>query len=103
MIAWIPVIITLVKKGMECFEKLLECNRIHSPWPRMESSEMKEIFEDEEGDEKVFIDKLEYTDGSNVVVKIFNQKCVVCLERDTGYIFEQCGHLCICEEDIQNR
>ena len=65
-----------------------------------------EIVEDEEDvdvEEDVNIHELEYTDGSNEVVKIFNQKCVICLERDSEYIFKQCGHLCLCEECYQNK
>ena len=90
----------LSKKGLDCFEKLLECNRILSPWPGMESGDMEEIVEYEED---VNIDELNYTDGSNEVVKIFNQICVICLERDSDYIFKQCGHQCFCEECYQKR
>ena len=74
----------LSKKGLDCFKKLLECNRIHSSWPGMEFGNMEEIVEDEEKDEEdVNIQEVEYTDGSNKVVKIFNQKCVICHERDS--------------------
>ena len=85
------------KNGLDCFKKLLDCNRIHSPWVSMECGYMEKIIEEdiEEDDD---IHELEYTDESNEVVKIFNQKCVICLERDSGYIFKQCGHQCICEE-----
>ena len=49
---------------------------------------MEEIVEDEEVvEEDVNIHELKYTDGSNEVVKIFNQKCIICLERDSDYIF----------------
>ena len=44
-----------------------------------------------------------YTNGNNEVVKIFNQKCVICLERDSDYAFRQCGHQCICEQCYQNK
>ena len=89
----------LSKNGLDCFKKLIECNRIHSSWFSMESGDMEEIVEDEENvEEDVNVQELEYTDGSNEVVKIFNQKCVICLERDSDYIFKQCGHQCICEE-----
>ena len=35
--------------------------------------------------------------GTNEMVKIFNQKCVICLENDSVYAFRNCGHLCLCE------
>ena len=58
---------------------------------------MEEIVEDEEDDEEdveedVNIQELEYTDGSNEVVKFCNEKCVLCLERDSDYIFKQYVH-----------
>ena len=69
---------------------------------------MEETVEDEEDipenvEEDVNIHELEYTDGSNEVVKIFYQKCFICLERDSDYIFKQHGHQCICEECYQNK
>ena len=84
------------KNGFDCFEKLLECNRIRNSGPGIESGFMEEVVEDEEDvKEDVNIHELENTDGSNEVVKIFIQKCVVCLERDSDYLLKQCGHLCI--------
>ena len=62
---------------------------------------MEEFVEDVV-EEDVNIRELEYTDGSNEIVEIFNQKCALCLERDSDYIFKQCGHQCICEECYQN-
>ena len=44
-----------------------------------------------------------YTDGSNEVVKIFNQKFLICLERASDYIFKQCGCQCVCDECYQNK
>ena len=69
---------------------------------------MEEIVEDEEDDEEDIgedgtIQELKFTDGSNEVVKIFNQKCVICLERDSDYIFKQCGHQRVCEECYENK
>ena len=65
---------------------------------------MEEIVEDEEDvEEDVNIHKLEHSDGNNEVVKIFNQNCVISLQRDSDYIFKQCGHQCICEECYQNK
>ena len=65
---------------------------------------MEEIVADEKDIEEVVdIPELEYTDGSNRFVKIFNQKCVICLERDSDYIFKKCGHQCICEGCYHNK
>ena len=64
----------------------------------MECGLMEEIVEDEEDvAEDGNIHEVEYTDESNEVVKIFNQNCVICLERDSENIFKQCGHQCLCE------
>ena len=49
----------------------------------MESGDMEEIVVDEEHiGEDVNMDEKEYADESNEVVKNFNQKCVICFERD---------------------
>ena len=102
----------LSKIGLDCFKKLLECNKTHSSWTDMQSGGMLEIVEDEEDveenvvevvEEGVQIHELEFTDGSNEVVKILNQKCVICFERDSDYIFKQCGHQCFCEEGYQKK
>ena len=47
--------------------------------------------------------EINYTNGNNEIVKMFSQKCVICLERDSDYAFRQCGHQCICEQCYQNR
>ena len=78
----------LSKNELDCFKKLLECNRIHSSCPGMECGFVEEIVEDEEDDEEdVNIHEVEYTDGSNEVLKFFDQNCVICLERDSDYLF----------------
>ena len=94
----------LSKNGLDCFKKLLECNRIHKCWPGVECGFMEE----EEGfqenvEEDVNIHELEHTDGINEVAKFFNQNCVLCVERDSDYLFKYCDHQCICEECYQNR
>ena len=38
-----------------------------------------------------------YCNGTSEVVKIFNQKCVICYEIDSVYAFRQCGHQGNCE------
>ena len=63
----------------------------------------EDVEDEEDVQEDVNIHELEYTDGSNEVVKIFNQKCNICRERDAEYILKQCGHQCICLECYQNK
>ena len=92
----------LEKSGKDVF-KTKEANRIHTFWPGLgEDVEKEDDFSDVEDENEEAVDKqeLEYTDGKNEVVKIFSQKCVICLERDNEYIFKQCGHQCICDNDI---
>ena len=72
------------KNGLDCFEKLLDSNRIHYPWRDLESGIMDEIVGKmeplvEDVEENLDIRELEDTTRCNKVVKIFNQKCVVCL------------------------
>ena len=67
----------LSKNGLGCFKKLLGCNRIHSSWPDIHYGDMEEIVAveddvDEVDDEDVNTHELEYTNGSNRVVKMFN-------------------------------
>ena len=97
----------LEKCGIDSFKKL-EHNLIHTSWPGhgedIENGDGDLSEENEDNiPEDVNIHELEYTNGSNEIVKVFNQKCVICLERDSDYIFKQCGHQCICEECYQNK
>ena len=45
----------------------------------------------------------QYPNGNIGVVKSFNQKCPICLERDSDYALRQCGHQCICQQFSQKR
>ena len=92
----------LSKNGLVCFKKLLDCNRIHSFELSMDGN-MEDIPDPEENIEDVDVEGLEYTDGNNRIVKIFNPKCIICLERDSEYTFKQCGHHCVCQECYQNK
>ena len=96
----------LEKCGIDSFKKL-ELSLIHSFWPgHGENIENDDDSDEENGDntqEDINIHELQYTNGNNVVVKVFNQKCVICFERDSEYIFKHCGHLCICEQCYQNK
>ena len=89
----------LEKCGIDSFKKL-ERNPIHSFWPGH-----GEDIDDEDGDVDLVeedIVETQYFNGNNKVVKIFNQKCVICYERDSIYAFRQCGHQCICEQCYQS-
>ena len=93
----------LGKCGVDSFITL-EHSEIHTFYPHNEEGEEDEdgdlVEEDEENEDLI---EANYTDGTNEVVKIFIQKCVICFEKDSVYAFRQCGHQCICEESYQNR
>ena len=85
----------LAKCGKDSF-KNLERSLIHTFWPGVgEDVENEDDISDLE-DEVEDLIETQYLNGNNEVVKIFNQKCVVCYERDSVYAFRQCGHHCIC-------
>ena len=89
------------KCGLDLFKKL-EHNLIHTCWPGHEededdiSDEANAVAEGENEEDEDLIET-RYLNGENEVVNIFNQKCVICLERDSVYAFRQCGHQCICQ------
>ena len=58
--------------------------------------------EDEVEEDGVLI-KTSYTNENNEVVKIFNESCVICFEKDSDYAFRQCGHQCICKQCYQTK
>ena len=58
---------------------------------------------EEDIDESELEDCKKKRDKSNELVKISNQICVICLERDSDYVFKQCGHPCKCEQCFQNK
>ena len=66
--------------------------------------QMKKINEvDEyEVDENEIYENVFYR-GTNEMVKIFNQKCVICLENDSVYAFRNCRHLCLCENCFDSK
>ena len=61
----------------------------------MEFGSLEETVEDEGDDEG---DIEQSVNIHELDSKFFNQKCVICLNRDSDYIFKRCGHQCICEE-----
>ena len=58
------------------------------------------VEENEEDDDLIETD---YCNENNELVKIFNQKSVICLEQDSNYVFRRCGHQCACEHCYQNK
>ena len=93
----------LEKCGVVSFKKL-ERSLIHTFWPGhgedIENEDDISDVEDEVEEDRELIET-SYTNGNNEVVRIFNQKCVICLERDSDHAFRQCGHRCICEQCYQ--
>ena len=91
------------KCGVDSFKKL-EHTRIHTCWPRDDDEEDTEgevgVLVEEDEDEVLV--ETNYCNGNNEVVKFFDQKCVVCYERDSVYAFRQSSHQCICEQCYQN-
>ena len=77
----------LDKCGVNSFKKL-ERSLIHSFWPGVgediENEEDISDSEDEVEEDDGLIDP-QYLNGNKEVVKIFNQKCVICLERHSDY------------------
>ena len=90
----------LEKCGIDSF-KNLERNLIHTFWPGYGEDTENEDGEDDLVEEDIV--ETQYFNGNNEVVKIFNQKCVICYERESVYAFRQCGHQCICEQCYQNK
>ena len=88
----------LEKCGIESFKKL-ERILIHSFWSG--HGEDIENVDDDLVEEDVV--ETQYFNGNNEVVKTFNQRCVICYERDSVYALRQCGHQCICEQCYQSK
>ena len=66
-----------------------------------EENEDNDLIEVDEEDED--LTETNFCNENNEVVKIFNEKCVICYEKDTVYAFRKCGHQCICENCFQKR
>ena len=89
-----PIDYHVEKCSVDSSEKL-ERSLIHTCWSGHGEDQDQDQNEDEDEDEDVVMIETNYCNGSNEVVKIFIQKCVICLERDSDYAFRQCGHQCI--------
>ena len=82
------------KCGLDSFKKV-EYTLIHTCWPgHGEDIENEADISDVEDEVDGGGDLIEtsYSNGKKEVVKIFNQKCVICLEKDSDSAFRQCGH-----------
>ena len=90
----------LAKCGVDTFKKL-EYSQIHSFDFDIEDY-TEEVENDLLAEEDEEVETIYYI-GTNEVVNIFNQKCVICYEKDSVYSFRQFGHQCICEQRYQNR
>ena len=96
-----PFFYHLGKCGVDSF-KTLELSQIHTFYPREEDEENEDddLVEEVERDEDLI--ETNCTNGNNEEVKIINQKCVICYERDSVYTSTKCGHQCICGGGYQN-
>ena len=90
----------LEKCGIDSFKKL-ERSLIHTFWFG-HGEDIENVDDDDDLVEEDVVET-QYFNGNNEVVKIFNQKCVICYERDSVYAFRQCGHQCICEQCYQSK
>ena len=97
-----PFLYHLRNCGVDSFIEL-ERSQIHSCWPHDDGEDENVEIEDdilvEEGEDLI---ERHYCNGSKELVKIFEEKCVLCGERDSIYAFRQCGHQFICEDCYQN-
>ena len=62
----------------------------------VEDNNIDELINDNE------IIELPSYNSNNELVKIFIEKCCICLENDSVYAFGKCGHLSICESCYKN-
>ena len=89
--------------GIDSFKKL-EHSLIHSFWPgHGEDVDDDDLVVEDVVERNEDLIETQYFNGTNEVVKIFNQMCVICYERDSVYAFRQCGHQCICEQCYQSK
>ena len=81
----------------------MEQSKIHTFYPHEEDEENEDGDLVEENEENEDMIETKYGNGTNEVVKIFIQKCIICYERDSVHAFRQYGHQCISEDCYQNR
>ena len=84
------------KCPIDSFKKV-ESSLIQTCWLGVGEDDEDEDDEDEDDEDQDENDEdlieTQYLNGNNEVVRIFNQKCVICLERDSIYEFRQSGQL----------
>ena len=83
----------LEKCGIESF-KVLEHSQYHTFYAHDEEDEEDKDDLVEEDEEKKDLIQTICMNGNYEMVKIFNQKCVFCLERDSVYACRLCRHQC---------
>ena len=86
----------------------MECNHIHGFNPNEEDDDEDDILSVQRAvdawvEEQRSFAKPAFCNGNNEMVKIFNQKRVICFENPTVYAFRPCDHQCIGEKCYQNK
>ena len=90
---------------IDAFKKL-ENELLHTSCPRHRDGDGEvenDLDVEDEVEENEDLIETNYTNGSNEVAKIFHQKSVICLERDSVYAFRQCVYQCVCEQWYQSK
>ena len=98
-------------KYVEVVFETMECNQIHSFYPDEEvevDDGGDDIWRDQRdlhdwAEERKNLDEPACCNGNNEIMKMFNQKCVICFQKSSVYAFRQCGHHCICEKCYENK
>ena len=89
--------------GKNSFRKL-DHSLIHSFWPgHGEDVDDDDLVVEDAVERNEDLIETQYFNGTNEVVKIFNQMCVICYEKESVYAFRQCGYQCICEQCYQSK
>ena len=70
--------------------------------PDHEDEDIENYFEYAQEVEDDENNEISIYNGNNELVKIFNEKCVICLENDSIYAFRNCGHQTICNDCYNN-
>ena len=95
------------KCGKDSFVKL-EHSLIHTCWPGHGEDEgdisdvENAVVEYDNVEDEDFLET-PYLNGNNEIVKISNQNCVICLERDSIHAFRQCGHQCVYQDCYEKK
>ena len=82
---------------------MLEHSQEHTYYPHTGEGIEDEDGEDVLVEENEYLIETIYCNGTNEVVKKFNQNCVICYERDSVYSIRKCSHQCFCEPCYQKK